>query len=483
MGNGGRGFAKFLLWLASALATTFCFRYLYQVIGGERKVVCLSDFLMLFILPFLVALLFANIALNLQQGRAPFKLPSMFRYPARNRIRRLIYLLQLVAFAAISLILLSNQFLLFPQAADGSEELLLLPSPLQQAYRLFGVATHQDALQFVTSSFWGYFLLMLVIFSVYILYRGFIEERARSRVLHLYRTIVDLDLDLRDRNRELVNLNEQRDVASRALRRAIVDLKEVGTLGIMTRTLPRLLGPLYCGFLMVPNPTNPSAEFIGVETYCSDEDSLGPMVKLSRTHRPAVLDIAKLKVVWNSCFVNLDDGAQVFDSKKFQKVKESCLSASGMAFALEKPKVFNFTTRCLALCTSYQKKMMQINESLGRRLTFRSYLVVPVKHDTTIVAVLFLGSTSRYSFNPSLMNVYEDFSHALGQLMATLDHYHLLQTAEEVKAELQSLAKPYFRESVRKEIRKVLRDINRMLGKGDNYAVPFDTSSEPVPLN
>ncbi|MFZ5980258.1 MAG: hypothetical protein ACOYVF_06455 [Candidatus Zixiibacteriota bacterium] len=453
------------------IITGFCLYWIRGIFEGKYEPKIDNNSLYLFLIPAFLSWYISNIFANIHQGRFIFALPKFFKYKTRRIFRILLMRLQAITFISLCAILMLNQFVLIPQIESKQDELLLGPH-VKVFYGWFGVSDILSAKNFALSKYWGYFLVILVIYAIYVLYRYYIDGKAKEKLYKIYRELAFTATFMRKNNDYKLNYEDGKTCLS-----TIIEyVNEAATLGIFTKLLPKVTKGVYCGFLLIPDPEKPKNQFINAACYCSKNTWRHKIDILAKQHKPRKLDITKLINLWNSCFSDVH-GDKKFSEKCFQEKKEDYISATGMAFEIERPKIFNFVWNCLALSNRYRDILRDniVNEDIEiyKALKFRSYLILPLKIQATVAGVIFIGSTRPFSFKGSILPILESYSHAIAELVCTLSNMELIKTPDNIQVEVNKHAKPYYHIEERKIIRDNLRNINRMLRKGEKHAKPI----------
>jgi hypothetical protein len=271
---------------------------------------------------------------------------------------------------------------------------------------------------------------------------------------------------------------ERREISKLLLGTILSCIVNTTTLGITKGLIRRCSGAKYCGFILVPNPLCPNANFANIGCYCSESAFQMGLWRLGINHEPAMLNPEKLRGAWNNCILYEAHKIAGLHRDRFNRLKYQFWSVTGAAFALEKPKIYDTNSPFLGIDDSYSEKLRKIDEEMAGELVFKSYLTIPIKHDGRILSVIFIASTFSNSFNKNVLNIIERFSHAVGQCMSTLDSYQLLSTLRGHPVSLTATAKPYSDVKDLTDIQGFIRELEDRLRKGGKGAEPFDIKKD-----
>lgn len=452
------------------LIVGFCVVWLRGAITGKYELSFDEHFRNLFLIPAIVAWYFANILANVNQGRFLFALPKFFRYTNRSRATRALFVIQIVIFYVASTFFLLNWFVLIPQLSDDGATLLKLNSHIRLIYSWLGVTDLPSAARFVQSEFWTYYIFAIIIFGSYILYRKFIEYKVMAKLIEIYSEQATTAIKLREFRTDQTIAGDM----DRCLKFVLKRVKEASTIGLITNLLSWITRSVFCGFVLVPDPDKPHQRLVNIAAYCSRDSWAGKIEELARLNKPAILNIDNLVACWNECFNNT---TKKFNLELFKVKKNEHISAAGMAFSFERPKIVNFADTSMYLRTSYRDNLIMIDGKDGeisKALKFRSYLTLPIKHEAKVVAVIFVGSTRPFSFSNSTLPLLERYSHSVGEIIAMLEELGPLLNLENQLVAIFENAKAYWPSHKRSLVRKSLREINRMFLKGVRHAKPIN---------
>ena len=175
---------QFKLQIPIILFSSFICPYLVLVVTKQISFSFDKQFFFLFVFPAYIA----NILINIRQGRFIFALPKFFNYPIRRRVRRSIVFFQYFLFIILSSMFILNTFFLFPLIIDSNSKQFKIGPHLKVIYSICGVTDIDSAYRFATSKYWGWFLIFSTISAIYIIYRKYIEFKARENLIKIYAT-------------------------------------------------------------------------------------------------------------------------------------------------------------------------------------------------------------------------------------------------------------------------------------------------------